>query len=142
MFDIFNSVKDTNFVKITKSNWKKIEDLFAKKEQTILDQATTIEVQNKKIKELEKYKTNDDLVYHYEEMCKKYKDKNNKLECELNKLNDAIKSMDKKVDTALLLESAYLQRIAKTENRLNKCPDAPDALDYQEVGASTIKLYA
>lgn len=142
---IFDSVKDLNYVKVTKSNWRKIEDLFAKKEQKIQEQTATIstqadliEKQAQKIKELEKYKANDDMVYTYEEMCKNYKSENKALRSELDELNNAINSMDKKVKSALSLESAYLQRIIKAESkaRFNNCPN------YETKGDSLVEFYA
>lgn len=141
---IFDSVKDLNYVKVTKSNWGKIEDLFAKKEQSIKAQEKTLEIQRQvikeqkdRLKELEKYKANDDILYTYEEMCKNYKIENKALRRELNELNNAINSMDKKVKSALCLESVYLQRIIKAESkaRFNNCPN------YQEVGDSIIEVY-
>jgi len=140
-----DSIKDLNYVKVTKSNWRKIEDLFARKELTITEQEKTLEMQrqlieeqDKKLKELEKYKENDDMVYTYEEMCKKYKKENSELKEELVKLSNSIDKMDTKVQSVLSLESAYLQRIIKAESkaRYNTCPN------YQEVGDSIVEFYA
>lgn len=140
-----DSIKDMNYVKVTKANWRKIEDLFARKEQTITEQEKTLEMQrqtiieqNEKLKELEKYKANDDMVYTYEEMCKKYKKENTELKKELGKLSNSITKMDKKVQSVLSLESAYLQRIIKAESkaRYNNCPD------YETKGDSLVEFYA
>ena len=142
---VLDSIKDMTYVKVTKANWRKIEDLFARKEQTITEQEKTlkiqkqlIEEQDKKLKELEKYKANDDMVYIYEEICKKYKKENSELKEELEKLSKSIIKMDKKVQSVLSLESAYLQRIIKAESkaRYNSCPE------YQEVGDSIVEFYA
>lgn len=135
---IFNSVKDLNYVKVTKDNWKKIEDLFAKKELTIQELEKTLEIQADRLKELEKYKANDDMVYTYEEMCKKYKSENTQLKEELNELSTSISKMDKKVQSVLSLESVYLQRIIQAESkaRYNACPD------YEIKGDSLVEFYA
>jgi len=136
--NIFNSVKDLNYVKVTKANWRKIEDLFARKEQTITEQAELIKKQKEELETLRKYKANDDMVYIYEEMCKKYKKENSELKEELVKLSNSITKMDTKVQSVLSLESAYLQRIIKAESkaRYNSCPE------YQEVGDSILEFYA
>jgi len=143
--NIFSSIKDINHVKVTKQNWTKIENLFAKKELKISEQTLEIDKlkeiskkQNEELINTRKYKKQDDLLFCYEKTCEKYKKENKVLKESLNDLKILLRKMDKKVESVMALENLYLERIRKAEYKmenLNSCNE------YEEKGENLINLY-
>jgi CII-binding regulator of phage lambda lysogenization HflD len=144
---MFNIFKDERYVKVTKENWSKIENLFEQKEKKIREQEYIINEQKLKISnmmettnKLIKYKENDDLLFAYENQAKSDAKKIKALNEKVSQLEENLKQADKKVSSVLALEKAYLQKIISTENELRRssrsCPD------YETQGDELINIYA
>ena len=143
MFGMFNSIKDMNYVRVTKETMAKIEALFASKERIINDQASEVQKlknllleQSEELNTLRKYKENDDLVYAYENMCEGYKKEVKELTQINSDLSSGIQKASKKIDTAMSMESVYLEAIHNLKNTIPVCPE------YETVGENLLKIYA
>jgi len=119
------------YIKVTKDNWSKIELLFEKKELIISELKNIINSQNIELQSLRKYKSQDDLLFSYEQSLSKLKNENKKLQDKLNKSNTMLFAADKKIKTAISLEKLYLEKI-----NIKKCQD------YEIKGDDLINFYA
>jgi len=122
MFSLLNSVKDIGFVKVSKENWSKIEELFAKKEETINTLRTINQKQEEELISLRKYKEKDELLYSYEQSDKRLRAENENLKNEILNIKKELEKMNKTVDSVMSLEKTYLERINKAEMEKSDCP--------------------
>jgi len=138
---------DKSYVKVTKENWDKIEELFEQKEKRIKEQETIIAEQKAIIAEMTettskliKYKENDDLLFAYENQVKADAKKIKALSSQVAELEKAVEQADKKIQAVLSLESAYLQKIIETESKLRR--SASPCPEYETRGDRLIEIYA
>jgi chromosome segregation ATPase len=130
---MLNFLKDDRFVKVTKENWKKIEELFESKEKQISEIQKELDV-------LRKYKEKDDLLFSYEQTLKKKNRIIKELCDKVENIEFELKKTDRKLEAALSLEKAYIKKIIKTEAELlaSKAP----CPDYEEKGENIIGIYS
>jgi chromosome segregation ATPase len=136
--------KASGFVRVSKENYAKIENLFQEKNDKISELQSELDKLKIDCKDALRYKANDSLVEAYEIMVKKMKDENNSLKAELNVLETGINSAMKKVDSVMGLESAYLQKIVKLQHKCDRAEliNTLDCPKYEERGQNIIELYA
>jgi len=130
---MLNFLKDDRYVKVTKENWKKIEELFESKEKQISEMQKELDV-------LRKYKEKDDLLFSYEQTLKEKNRIIKELCDKVENIEYELKKTDRKLEAALSLEKAYLKKIIKTEAELlvSKVP----CPDYEEKGENIIDIYS
>ena len=140
----FESIIDFNYIKVSRENWNKIEELFASKQNTITEQNTVIKALKSEredlIAELEtlrKYKEKDDLLFSYEQSNEALRKQNEVLKSELEGISSDIENINKKVTVAAANESAYLNKIYE----LQVNPKVV-TLDYEEKGKKLLDIYS
>jgi hypothetical protein len=132
---MFGKILSSAFVKLSKMQWDQLEQILRDKnteiEQLKAELAKTAYLRVE-VRELRKYKENDELLFQTEEY-------NKKLVKENKELKDAIQNANEKLDNAIKgykvsrsLESVYLQKIMKMKN--NAC------VEYETVDIHKLSL--
>jgi septal ring factor EnvC (AmiA/AmiB activator) len=138
---------NNSYIKVTKENWVKIEELFAQKNKTIKEHEKLIQEQKQIITEmtetiqkLMKYKEKDDLLFNYENQVKSDAKKIKELNQKVANLEDTLIIAENKVNAVLSLENAYLKKIIHVESNVrktqNSCPE------YETKGNQLLEIYA
>jgi len=126
-------LKDDRYVKVTKENWKKIEELFESKENQITDM-------KKELDTLRKYKEKDDLLYSYEQTLREKNKIIKELRDKIQNTEYTLKKTNKKLEAVLSLEKVYLKEIIRKEAEIlaskASCPE------YEEMGENIIDIYS
>jgi len=126
-------LKDDRYVKVTKENWKKIEELFESKENQITDM-------KKELDTLRKYKEKDDLLYSYEQTLREKNKIIKELRDKIENTEYTLKKTNKKLEAVLSLEKVYLKEIIRKEAEIlaskASCPE------YEEMGENIIDIYS
>lgn len=120
MLSCLLGIVDSNFVKVSKENWTKIEQLLSSKNKLLSEQESILIKQARELQILRHYKANDDLLYSYENDLQLEKQKTAFLKKELLKVSKGVEKANKKLDFVMSLESAYLETINQNKSKNNR----------------------
>jgi hypothetical protein len=123
---MFQRILSTSHVKVSKSDWAKIEQMFKERGDEIialkaeLSKTEDIRKENERLKNLD---AQDELLFETEQYCKRLIQENRELKETLRVTADELDKTNVAFKSSRALESLYLQKISEYKRNSSICTE-------------------